>query len=134
MCIALLLGQASSDNSGQSLSVIDAAVARFSRVGYVTVGLLLATGVVNTISIVPRPELLVTSEYGRILLVKIGLVALMVSLAIVNRFIFMPLLHKPRPAQAHQASVALYRSVAVEQVLGLLVLGTVAILGTTYPA
>ena len=44
----------------------------------------------------------------------------------------MPVLHKAGPAQAHQATMALYHSVAVEQALGVLVLAIVAILGTTY--
>lgn len=131
--LGLLLRQASNDDSEQSLGFIGVALARFSRLGYVTVGLLLATGVLNTISIVPRPELLVRSEYGRILLIKIGLVALMVSIALANRFILVPRLHKTERAQAHQASVVLYRTVAVEQMLGLLVLAIVAFLGTIHP-
>jgi len=131
--LTLLLRQAVSHNSEQFPGFIDVAVARFSRLGYVTVGLLLATGVLNTISIVPRPELLVTSEYGRILLIKIGLVALMVGIALANRFLLTPQLQKTERAQARQASIALYRSVAVEQVLGLLVLAIVAILGTIHP-
>ena len=39
--------------------------------------MLLVTGALNAIVLVPRPESLMTTSYGQVLLVKIGLVAVM---------------------------------------------------------
>jgi putative copper resistance protein D len=133
LCLALLLRRANMDDNKQSMDLLRVTVMRFSRLGYIAVSLLLATGVLNTISIVPRPELLVTSEYGRILLIKMGLVAVMVGVALVNRFILAPRLQKTERSQPRQANITLYRSIAVEQALGLLVLGIVAVLGMVHP-
>jgi putative copper resistance protein D len=132
--LALVLLRASRGQNEHLLDVIRTAVPRFSRLGYVAVGLLLATGFLNTIVLVPRPESLVTTAYGRTLLIKIGLVALMIGIAVRNRFILAPRLFTNEPSEhADEASVALFRSVAVEQVLGLLVLATVAFLGMMHP-
>jgi copper resistance protein D len=73
--LALFLRGANMDHNKDSVDLIRVTVTRFSRLGYVAIILLLATGVLNTISIVPRPELLVTSDYGRMLLIKIALFA-----------------------------------------------------------
>jgi Copper resistance protein D len=48
---------------------------------------LLVTGVLNAIVLVPRPESLMTTSYGQVLLVKIGLVAVMIGIATRNRFV-----------------------------------------------
>jgi putative copper resistance protein D len=78
--------------------------------------------------------LLVTSPYGRILLVKVALVAAMIAIAIGNRFLLSPRIAATGPAGGAVDEVAvLFRSVAVEQGVGLLVLATVAVLGTIHP-
>ncbi|MFL6545476.1 MAG: CopD family protein, partial [Candidatus Udaeobacter sp.] len=131
--LALFLRGANMDCNKDPVDLIPVTVTRFSRLGYFAVTLLLATGVLNTISIVPRPELLVTSDYGRMLLIKIALFALMVGVALINRFIIAPRLHRTERLRTRHAGAALYHSVTVEQVLGLLVLGIVAVLGTVHP-
>ena len=65
-------------------------VPTFSRLGYGAVGLLLVSGVLNAIILVSRPELLITTTYGRVLLVKISLVFIMIAIAARNRFILSP--------------------------------------------
>jgi putative copper resistance protein D len=103
---------------------------RFSRIGYGTVVLLVGSGCINALILVPQPDRLIGTDYGRVLLVKIALALLMVAVALVNRVAFTP----PVMTTAPPASVrALWRSVMVEQGIGFLVLATVALLGTIHP-
>ena len=90
------------------------------------------TGVFNTALLVGSFDRLVDTPYGRLLLVKLALVATMVAVALGNRFRLLPrLLGSMAPAPPLHA---LCRSVAVEQVLGLAILAVVAVLGTWPPA
>jgi copper resistance protein D len=108
--------------------VVRTVLPRFSRIGYGAVGLLLVSGFINAIILVPRPEALINTLYGRILLVKISLAALMVIVAIVNRIVL-----TPRVLDQPAAITALWRNILVEQATGLLVLAAVALLGTIHP-
>jgi putative copper resistance protein D len=122
-CLAQVLRRAAADAA--ELGVV---LSRFSRVGYWLVALLLISGCVNALVLVPRPDSLVTSDYGRVLLVKLGLVLIMVGFALYNR------LGLVKPAVTSKAgALALWRSVLAEQGVGLLVLATVALLGTIHP-
>jgi copper resistance protein D len=103
---------------------------RFSRIGYGAVALLVGSGCINALILVPQPDKLISTDYGRVLLVKIALALLMVGVAVVNRVWLTP----PVMASGSPASVrALWRSVVVEQGIGFLVLATVALLGTIHP-
>jgi copper resistance protein D len=114
-------------------SLVRIAVPRFSRFGYVAVSLLLVTGALNTIVLVPQPESLVTTAYGQVLLVKISLVAVMIAIAIRNQFVLAPPVLTAATSNGSEEAASLYRSVAVEQGVGVLVLATVAALGTIHP-
>jgi Na+/proline symporter len=107
----------------------------FSAVIIVAVGTLLMTGCINTMVLVQRPEALIGTEYGRILLLKLSLVAIMIAIAICNRLVFSPriLLSAQSPGSDAENAMTLYRSVAMEQAIGVLVLAAVAVLGTTHP-
>ena len=109
-------------------SELAAVLSRFSRLGYWLVALLLISGCVNALVLVPRPDSLVTSDYGRVLLVKFGLVLIMVGFALYNRLALVTAAVTTK-AGAH----ALWRSAMAEQGVGLLVLATVALLGTIHP-
>ena len=98
-------------------------LSRFSRLGYWLVALLLISGCINALVLVPRPDSLVTSDYGRALLVKLGLVLIMVAFALYNRVALV----------ARADARALWRSVVAEQGIGLAVLASVALLGTIHP-
>src|SRR5262249_60705414 len=74
------------DSAGEFLHVV---LPRFSRVGYWLVTLLLISGCINALVLLPRPDSLVTSDYGRVLLVKIGLVLIMVAFALYNRLVLL---------------------------------------------
>jgi putative copper resistance protein D len=103
---------------------------RFSHIGYGAVALLVGSGCINALILVPQPDKLISTDYGRVLLVKIALALLMVGVAVVNRVLLTP----PVMTSGSPASMrALWRSVVVEQGIGFLVLATVAVLGTIHP-
>jgi putative copper resistance protein D len=108
------------------------ALPHFSQMGYVAVALIALTGTVNSIMLVGSFDAFVTTPYGRLLLVKIGLVVAMVGLALVNRFRLMPRLRDA--ATAIVPLRTLFRSVVAEQALGLAILAVVSVLGTWPPA
>ena len=101
---------------------------RFSVVGILSVGALLASGLINSWNLLSGPRDLVISDYGRLVAFKIGLFAVMVAIAAVNRFYLTPRLPDPT------AQRALERSSLAEICLGLCVLLLVGILGTLPPA
>jgi putative copper export protein len=79
---------------------------------------------------VPQPDKLISTDYGRVLLVKIALALLMVAVAVVNRVLLTP----PVMISRSPASVeTLRRSIVAEQGIGFLVLAVVAVLGTIHP-
>ena len=104
------------------------ATRRFSVVGILSVSALLASGLINSWNLLSGPRDLVTTDYGRLIALKIGLFAAMVAIAAVNRFYLTPRL--PEPA----ALCGLQRNSLAEVGLGLCVLLFVGILGTLPPA
>jgi putative copper resistance protein D len=125
-CLGEVLHRATRDDAaGQDLWRV---LPRFSRIGYWLVAALLISGCVNALILVPRPDSLLTSAYGRVLLIKLGLVAIMVAVAIYNRVVL-----TAQVMASTNGARALWRSVLVEQGVGLAVLATVALLGTIHP-
>ncbi|HEX7759436.1 MAG TPA: copper homeostasis membrane protein CopD [Caulobacteraceae bacterium] len=108
------------------------ALGDFSTVSSIAVTVLLASGLANTWFVLEAPTLLVTSLYGRLLMLKVGLFALMVALAGANRFRLVPALK----AASDSSGVAnqLRRHALAELALGAAVLLVVAGLGTLDPA
>ena len=104
------------------------ATRRFSWLGIVCVAALLASGIVNSWNLLGGPRDLVTTDYGRLVLLKIGLFIAMVGIAAANRFHFTPQL----PASA--ALRALQRNSMAETGLGLCVMLFVGALGTLSPS
>jgi putative copper resistance protein D len=108
---------------------------RYSRMGYVAVGLVLLTGCLNTWFMLDSFEALFSTLYGRVLVTKISLFLLMVGVALVNRFALTPEIANSNAGRAAaEASLRqLRRSVAVEQILGFLIITLVSVLGTLEP-
>jgi putative copper resistance protein D len=104
------------------------ATRRFSVVGILSVSALLVSGLINSSNLLSGPRDLVTTDYGRLITLKIGLFVAMVAVAAVNRFYLTPRL--PEPA----AFRGLQRNSLAEVCLGLCVLLFVGILGTLPPA
>ncbi len=104
-------------------------VERFSGMAIWAVPVLIAAGLVITWLQVRRPEALVATTYGRVLLFKLGLVAALLGLAALNRVRLTPALARSDPrAVAH-----LGRSILAEAGLVVAILVATATLGTTLP-
>lgn len=114
------------------------ATRRFSILGIASVGTLIATGVANAWYTVGTLPALVGTHYGRLLLVKLALIAAMLVLAAINRLRLTPRLglsEDPAPSEPASAAIgALRRNALAEALLGLAVIGVVAVLGVTVPA
>lgn len=112
------------------------ALSDFSVAGTVIVGLIVVTGVINSLMLIPPSQLpaLPTSLYGQLLIVKLALFVLMLTLASANRFRLTPDLKAAidSPSQA-DAVAALRRSLAIEGGAALGILALVAWLGTLSP-
>ena len=105
------------------------AVRRFSTAGHAIVALVIASGVLNTILVLGRWPTDWSSPYQAMLASKIALVAVMVGLAIVNRYALVP-----RIAAAQSSAVQAMRFGTVAEIaLGLCVVGLVAVFGTLDP-
>lgn len=102
---------------------------RFSAVATVAVIGVVVTGAVNSAHMLGG-TVNDTDTYMRVLALKIGLVALMLGLAALNRYRFLPRLRTPHPRKALRL---LRGSIAGEQILGLLVLLDVSALGMMNP-
>lgn len=110
-------------------------VKRFEGVGAAIVLILSVTGVANYLFIVgPTLGEVLLGTYGILLAIKVVLFGGMLVLAALNRFHLGPLLEQSLRAGQHQvAANALRRSVALELVIALLIVGLVAWLGTLSP-
>ena len=81
--------------------------------GYWAVALVLISGCINALVMVPHPGSLIGSDYGRALLVKLAFVVLLVAVAIFNRVVLTPPL---MAAKAPDHLRPLWRSVVVANV------------------
>ncbi|MBN3864036.1 copper homeostasis membrane protein CopD [Pseudomonas frederiksbergensis] len=111
------------------------AVHRFEVIGALIVVVITVTGVVNYLFIVgPKLDEVFLSTYGILLFIKVVLFAGMLVLAALNRFHLGPLLERSlRNGQYAVAANALRRSVVVEWVAAVVIVGLVAWLGTLSP-
>lgn len=130
--LGILLRRAARPEGGAYIPLARTALPHFSQMGYVAVALVGLTGLVNSVFLVGSVKALTATPYGQLLIVKIALFTAMVGLALVNRFRLMPSLRQAASATLHLRG--LFRSVVVEQALGLLILAVVAALGTWEPA
>ena len=111
------------------------AVQRFSSLGMLSVGCLLLTGIVNTWTLVGSINALISTEYGRLLMIKIMLFVIMIGFAIVNRLRLTPQLAVPQGREQHLfAKHQLTRNSMIEIGLGLTIFAIVGALGTLHPA
>jgi putative copper resistance protein D len=102
-----------------------------STLGVVSVGALLVTGSVNGFFLIGDARGLTKTEYGRMLLIKIALFAVMVAIA-VNRLALTPLLAAP-DGRRRTAKQRLVRNSLIEVCCGLAILAMVSVLGMLPP-
>jgi copper resistance protein D len=107
------------------------AIRRFSALGMVSVALLIATGLVNSWVLVGSKAALLQTDYGQLLLFKIGVFAVMFGFATVNRFW---LTSQLEPKGDPAALAALTRNTIIEIALALAIFAIVGQLGTMHPA
>ena len=105
------------------------ALCRFSLLGHVAVALAILSGVANSLLILGHLPTNLQSPYQTRLLIKIGLVVILTLAAIVNRYVFVPLLRSKRSL----AETALLAGAAFELLLGGIVIALVAAFGTMDP-
>ncbi|WGD56324.1 copper homeostasis membrane protein CopD [Bradyrhizobium sp. CB1650] len=115
---------------GKAVPLIRDVVGRFSIMGMVSVLTLLVTGFINAAILVGSMHALIVTEYGRLLLLKLVLVALMLILALINRLVLTPRL----TPFGNGALRRLTRNSTIELALGLAILAIVGVLGTMHPA
>jgi putative copper resistance protein D len=101
----------------------------FSIWGTAVVALLVVTGLINAISILPLSMMSLHNAYFELLLVKVGLASLMIGLAALNRWHFAPALR----TGGNQATRHLAFSVGTEILLGFTVVAIVGFLGLMAP-
>jgi putative copper resistance protein D len=112
------------------------ATRRFSTLGMVSVSALVVTGLVNAWYLVGNVPALLSTEYGRFLLWKLLIFAVMVALAAINRLRLTPLLATATTiiTPSRNALARLRRNALLELAGGVAVVGIVAALGVATPA
>jgi copper resistance protein D len=131
--LALLLALAANDAA--ALAIARAATLRFSTLGILSVGTLLVTGIVNSWYLVGSIPAFTSTNYGRLLVLKIALFFAMVAVASVNRLRLTPrLVDDANPAAVEKAQRQLRRNATVEASIGAVIIAIVALLGTLPPA
>jgi putative copper resistance protein D len=111
------------------------AATRFSALGVASVTTLLATGIVNAWILVGSFRALAVTEYGRLLMLKLVVFAVMLVLAAVNRFWLTPrLVVASGDERRLEALRQLTRNSVIEVALGFSIFAIVGLLGTLHPA
>jgi copper resistance protein D len=111
------------------------ATQRFSTLGIAAVATVLGSGIVNAWILVGSVNGLIVTQYGRLLMLKIALFAIMVAFAAINRLWLTPRLALPSGSTAHlDALRRLKRNSMIEIAVALLIFAIVGVLGTLHPA
>jgi putative copper resistance protein D len=135
ICV-MVLG-AHRDRSFTSLRELAFGLNRFSAIGILVVAVLLLSGLVNSWFLIGPVawRTMLSTLYGRLLLIKVILFAVMLALATVNRLRLAPKLQGAErdPDTASPVRGALRATLLTETALAMLVLGLVAVLGTLEP-
>jgi copper resistance protein D len=132
--LALLLHAARRDPGEASAVIARTAVLRFSPLGILSVGTLVATGALNTWVLAGSVPALVGTDYGRLLLVKVALFLVMLSFGAINRLWLTPhLAHAASASAAADALRQIERNSLIEAGLAAIIIAIVGLLGTLPP-
>ena len=133
--LALLLSVTMRDQTHAGASFARDATQSFSTMGAAIVGVIFATGIVNAWILVGSLHALVVTGYGRLLMLKLALFAVMLSVAAVNRFWLTPRLALSSGNEPQlEAFRLLTRNSTIEIALALMIFAIVGMLGTLHPA
>src|SRR5258708_4745547 len=133
--LALLLAAARRSQAVAWASLAWDAAQRFSTLGIVSVGGLLATGIVNAWILVGSFHALLITGYGQLLMLKIVVFAIVVAFAAINRFWLTPQLAVSLEREARLEGLhQLTRNSVIEIALGFMIFVIVGALGTMHPA
>jgi putative copper resistance protein D len=133
--LVLLLAAARRRQADGWASVARQATTRFSALGIAAVATLMSSGVVNAWILVGSLDALMISEYGRLLMLKLCLFAVMLAFAAVNRLWLTPqLMAVPASGREPNSLRQLTRNSVIEITLALMIYGIVGMLGTLHPA
>jgi len=118
-----------------AVSAASAVGNRFSTLGVLAVGILLASGIINASFLLEGLHSLIDTPYGLLLLLKIMLFAAMLCVAGVNRQYLLPRLgHDAKPDQGSRTVRQLFRNSLIEIALGGGIILLVGMLGIMAPA
>ena len=132
--LALLLRAAGRDEGADTRPYAVLAARRFSRCALAAIVALALSGTANAASQVGSVAGLVGTPYGRLLLLKLGLLVPLLGLAGVNRAVHLPRLSDDGPTVGRPAMRRLAQFIVGEGVLALGIMGAVAAMGATPPA
>jgi copper transport protein len=113
---------------GDRTRLLIASVGRFSAVAGPAFALILATGIAQSLASIDAVQQLWSTAYGRAVLIKLALFAVLVVIGYVNRSRLLPALETPR------AGVLLRRTLRIELALAVVVLGVTGALATYPPS
>jgi putative copper resistance protein D len=133
--LTLLLVRASRSREPSLLLASGAITRRFSAVSLLVVGALAATGLTNSYFLVGSLPALVTTTYGRLLVMKLFLFSIMIGFGACNLLRFKPQLALANEQNARQPDALrkLMRNVIAELCIGILIVLIVGALGATPP-
>ena len=133
--LILLLKRASRSNDQSLLLAASLITRRFSALSLLVVSALAATGLTNSYFLVGSLPAFATSEYGRLLMLKVFLFFIMIAFGACNLLRFKPQLAVADEQNAihRNALRKLMRNVIVELCLGIIVVVIVGALGATPP-
>lgn len=107
---------------------------RFSSLAFASVAALLASGIVNSWFMLPELAAMGETDYGRLLLVKIALFALMLGLGGANRYWLIPRLAREAAGRVGARAISQIVAMAsIELGLAFAVICVVAVLGQLQP-
>jgi putative copper resistance protein D len=133
--LTLLLASARGDRALAWPSLARNVTIRFSSLGVFSVATLAATGIVNAWILVGSIHALLGTGYGRLLVLKLGVLAIMLVFAASNRFWLTPRLARSSGNELPVQSLRqLTRNSVIEIALGFAIFAIVGVLGTMHPA
>jgi copper resistance protein D len=133
--LVLLLSVARREGTLAGASFARNATQRFSTLGIASVMAIFATGMVNAWILVGSLHRLIDTGYGRLLILKMTLFAVMLAIAAINRLWLTPRLALPQASEPQRWALRLLtRNSIIEIALALMIFAIVGMLGTLHPA